>query len=159
MTTVARGSALRLAVVAIVAVAASAQAGCGGDPSLPKLGKVHGKVTYKGKPVAAGHIVFTPVEGKGGETGQNGTGEINSDGSYEITTFKTGDGAILGQHVVTVDVRESGTDAYPKPKADGTIDYKLPKNLAPSKYSTVDKSPLRCTVVAEGTTFDIDLKD
>ena len=126
---------------------------------MPKLGKVSGKVTLEGKPVEAGHIVFTPAQGKGGETGQSATGEINADGSYEITTFNTGDGAIIGQHVVTVELRKKGEDEYPKPKPDGTIDYKLPKNLAPKKYAKVDTSPLRCTVVAEGTKFDIDLKD
>ena len=61
--------------------------------------------------------------------------------------------------MVTVQLRKSGEDAFPKPKADGTIDYKLPKNLAPSKYSKVEKSPLRHLVTAEGTEYDIDLKD
>ena len=39
----------------------------------------------------------------------------------------------------------------PKPDASGQIKYELPKSLSPSKYATADKSPLRCTVVAEGT--------
>ena len=68
-------------------------AGCSGDPNMPKLGKVHGTVTYKGKPVDSGTVTFNPIPGKGGETGQNATGEIESDGSYEMTTFNTGNGA------------------------------------------------------------------
>src|SRR5262249_8875969 len=55
--------------------------GCTRDPNMPKLGKVHGAVTYKGKVVDSGHVVFTPAAGKGGETGQVATGEINSDGT------------------------------------------------------------------------------
>jgi hypothetical protein len=133
-------------------------AGCSGDPNLPKLGKVYGKVTYKGKPVEAGHIVFTPSGDKGGATGQNATGEIASDGTYDLTTFNTGDGAILGQHVVTVVVTEKGY-VMPKPKADSTIDYKLPKIESPKKYATADKSPLRCTVVEGKQEFNIELKD
>jgi hypothetical protein len=133
--------------------------GCSGDPSMPKLGKVHGKVSYKGKPLDSGHIVFTPATGKGGETGQVATGEIESDGSYEMTTFNTGDGAILGQHIVTVVVHEKGSENLGKPKPDSTIDYKLPKMVTPSRYATAEKSPLRCTVVEGGTTFDIELKD
>jgi len=130
--------------------------GCSRDPNLPKLGKVTGKVTYNGKPVTSGHVVFTPAEGKGGETGQTATGEIASDGGYEMTTFNTGDGAILGQHIVTVQVRSG---EMPKPKPDSTIDYVLPKLLAPAKYATTEKSPLRCTV-REGTNeFNIDMKD
>jgi hypothetical protein len=132
--------------------------GCSSDPNMPKLGKVHGTITYKGKPLDGGHIVFTPATGKGGETGQNATGEINSDGTYEVTTFNTGDGAILGQHVVTVVVRPKDEKSH-EPDKYGRINYELPKGVTPSKYATPDKSPLRCTVVAEGTKFDIDLKD
>jgi hypothetical protein len=131
-------------------------AGCSGDANMPPLGKVHGKVTYKGKPLDAGHVVFTPASGKGGETGQVATGEIDSSGNYEMTTFSTGDGAILGQHVVTVTAQKGD---MPKPDATGRINYVLPKNETPAKYASADKSPLRCTVVAGGTTFDIELKD
>lgn len=159
MKMIGNGLSLRLAATGLVAILIAAQSGCGGDPTLPKLGKIHGKVTYNGKPVDAGHIVFTPVAGKGGETGQSATGEIGEDGSYEMTTFNTGDGAILGQHTVTVELRPKGEDAYPKPKADGTIDYKLPKSLGPKKYAKADTSPLKCTVVPEGGEFNIDLKD
>lgn len=132
--------------------------GCGGDRDKPKLGKVSGKVTYKGKPVSSGHIVFTPSTGKGGETGQTATGEIESDGSYTMTTFNTGDGAILGQHVVTVQLSDTDYKS-PQPKADGTIDYVMPKSLGPKKYTSTESSPLRCTVEEGSMTFDIDLKD
>jgi hypothetical protein len=130
--------------------------GCSADPNMPKLGKVSGKVSYQGKPLDAGRVVFTPVAGKGGESDQGASGEISSDGSYEMTTFNTGDGAVLGQHIVTVVVQKG---EMPKPDANGHINYVLPKNATPVKYATADKSPLRCTVVAEGMTFDIDLKD
>jgi len=124
---------------------------------MPKLGKVHGKVSYQGKTLDSGRVVFTPVAGKGGDSGQGATGEINSDGSFEMTTFNTGDGAILGQHVVTVVVPQKGE--MPKPDKYSQIKYVLPKNVTPSKYATADKSPLRCTVVEGGTEFSIDLKD
>jgi hypothetical protein len=130
--------------------------GCSADPNMPKLGKVSGKVSYQGKPLDAGRVVFTPVAGKGGESDQGASGEINSDGSYEMTTFNTGDGAVLGQHIVTVVVQKG---EMPKPDANGHINYVLPKNATPAKYATADKSPLRCTAVAEGMTFDIELKD
>lgn len=146
---------MRLTLVAGLGLVLSL-GGCTGDPNLPKLGKVHGTVKYNGKLLDAGHIVFTPATGKGGETGQVATGEINPDGTYEMTTFNTGDGAILGQHIVTVTVQKG---EMPKPDANSHIKYELPKNQAPSKYATADKSPLRCTVVETGTEFDIVLKD
>jgi hypothetical protein len=134
-------------------------AGCSRDPNMPKLGRVHGKVTYKGKPVESGTVTFNPVPGKGGETGQNATGQIESDGTYVMTTFSTGDGAIVGQHVVAVVVREKGSENLGKPKPDGTIDYRMPKIVTPSKYASVETSPLLCTVREGDNTFDIELKD
>jgi hypothetical protein len=131
--------------------------GCAQDASMPKLGKVYGKVTYKGQPVDGGRVVFTPTAGKGSETGQGATGAIGTDGSFEMTTFNTGDGAVLGQHVVTVVVPQKGE--MPKPDATSRIEYKLPKNVTPSKYATADKSPLRCTVVEGSQKFDIEMKD
>jgi hypothetical protein len=125
---------------------------------MPKLGKVQGKVTYQGKPLGSGRVVFTPAEGKGGESGHGASGQIESDGSYEMTTFNTGDGAILGQHIVTVMVPEKAGESA-KPDKYSQIKYVLPKNLTPAKYATADKSPLRCTVVEGKMTFDIELKD
>lgn len=153
------GARFRLAALVLGSGSILVLAGCGSDFDKPKLGKVHGKVTYKGQPVQAGRVVFTPAQGKGGDTGQTATGEINSDGTYDMTTFNTGDGAILGQHIVTVIIPEKGSENMGKPKADSTIEYKLPKNVAPSKYASPDKSPLRCTVVDGGMSFDIELKD
>jgi hypothetical protein len=133
--------------------------GCSRDPNMPKLGRVHGKVTYKGKPVESGTVTFNPIPGKGGETGQNATGLIESDGTYVMTTFSTGDGAILGQHVVAVVVRAKGSENQGKPKADSTIDYSMPKIVTPSKYASVETSPLVYTVREGDNTFDIELKD
>jgi hypothetical protein len=130
--------------------------GCSHDPNMPKLGKVHGKVTYKGQPLDGGHIVFNPATGKGGESGQVATGEINSDGTYEMTTFNTGDGAILGQHIVTVTFQKG---EMPKPDEYSRINYVLPKNVTPTKYAAADKSPLRCTVGEGNNEFNIELKD
>lgn len=145
-------------LVASVCVMLSA-AGCsGGDPNMPKLGKVYGKVMYKGKPAEGGHIVFTPSSDKGGASGQSATGEIGPDGSFELTTFNTGDGAILGQHIATVTLTEKGY-VMPKPKADSTIDYKLPKIESPKKYATADKSPLRYTIVEGKNEINIELKE
>jgi hypothetical protein len=137
-------------------------ASCGADSGKPALGKVHGTVTYKGKPVDGGHIVFTPAAGKsggGGGTEQTATGEISSDGTYEMTTFNTGDGAILGQHIVTVRVLEKGSENLGKPDATSRISYVIPKAVTPSKYASPETSPLRCTVVEGTNKFDIDLKD
>ena len=150
-----RRTALGLGLTLVLATIGS---GCGNaDPGKPKLGKVNGKVTYNGKPVTSGTVTFTPEATKGGATGQGALGQISADGSYDLTTFDTGDGAILGQHIVTV-VSYSDPN-YGKPKPDGTYDYKLPKPAIPEKYTKVDQSPLRCTVEEGSKTFAIEMKD
>jgi hypothetical protein len=135
--------------------------GCGGKSERPPLGKVSGTVSYKGKPLTQGSVLFTPVQGRGGETGQVGVGQIESDGSFELTTFDTGDGALIGQHVVTIESRGMSSDEIKKMnlKPDGSIAYVLPKPPFPAKYSKADASPLRQTVKAEGNEFTIELKD
>src|SRR5579884_1223222 len=96
--TVARGSL-------VLTLSAAFLVGCG-DASRPKLGRVSGKVTYNGQPVPKGVVSFVPRSGPGAATGQGATGEIGSDGSYTLTTFDKGDGAVLGEHTVLVVARE-----------------------------------------------------
>ncbi len=86
-------------IAAVAAWGCIAVAGCG-DPGgpRPETAKVHGKVVYNGKPVTKGTVTFVPILGKGGESGESGNGPIESDGSFTLTTFNTGDGAIIGQH-------------------------------------------------------------
>jgi hypothetical protein len=132
--------------------------GCGTDHNKPPLGKVRGKVTYNGQPVTSGSVTFTPIAGQGAATGQPATGQIESDGSYELTTFNTGDGAILGQHAVTVHL--GGQGSTPAKKANtGRIIYEMPKSPIPSKYASVSTTPLKHTVEAGSNTIDLPLKD
>src|SRR5215213_7297166 len=86
----------------VLVASASLLAGCGGDPSKPKLGRVSGTVTYKGQPVTKGLVTFVPVGGAGATTGQSATGEIGKGGSFALSTFANGDGAVLGEHIVLV---------------------------------------------------------
>jgi hypothetical protein len=71
--------------------------GCGQDDSLTP---VHGRVFYRGQPLAGGTIVFTPDAERGGR-GPLATGEIAADGRYSL---HSGDklGAVSGWHRVTI---------------------------------------------------------
>jgi len=97
-------AALALALIGL------GQAGCSNNGL--NLGKVRGKVTYKGEPVTAGEILFMPDESKG-TTGPPALGSISSDGSYEMSTEESGDGAIVGVHKVGIVGRD------PKPVDQG----------------------------------------
>ena len=134
------------------------------------MGKVRGKVTYNGNALGKGSITFIPVQGKGGDTGQSASSPIESDGSYELTTFNTGDGAIAGQHTAIVRPAAEAPSVAPKP--GGEISGQMPDfsgQMAPppkkagglpDKYAAVDTSPLKFTVEANKVNeFDISLKD
>ncbi len=130
-------------------------AGCGGVAGRPPLGRVSGKVTYNGQPVTTGSVIFTPSKSDNG--GHIATGPIGSDGSYSLTTFDTGDGAVIGQHVVTVESREKMSG--PPMDKQGRITYKPSKMTVPDKYTNPEKTPFRYTVEPSGNTINLELKD
>jgi hypothetical protein len=83
-----------LLAAAVVASSWGCQPGAG-DPT--PLVAVKGKVTYKGKPLTTGSVKFIP-DGYGHEAG----GAIQSDGTFVLSTFKSGDGVVEGHHRVYV---------------------------------------------------------
>src|SRR5437867_12591753 len=69
--------------------------GCG---SPTKAVKVQGTVTLDGKPFPGATVTFTPVEA----TGKPASGRSESDGGFQLTTFKPDDGALPGDYKVVV---------------------------------------------------------
>jgi hypothetical protein len=123
---------MRLA--ALAALAALAVAGCG--PAVPVY-KVSGKVTYLGKPLTTGVVAFHHTDG----TAPMAKGDIGPDGTYELTTFRPGDGAATGACKVTV------TSMLPAKGVEGVdVDYRPPKPLIPLKYMRLIETPLTATV-------------
>jgi hypothetical protein len=76
--------------------------GCGGGERFD-VAPVKGKVLCAGKPVGEGIVQFAPVSSasgsgnKAGKPGKSGAGEIKSDGTFEISTYSMGDGAVVGK--------------------------------------------------------------
>ena len=136
-------------------------AGCGG----PRLGKVSGRVTIGGQPVAEGVILFHP------EAGPAAVGAIRPDGTYELTTLKPGDGAVVGTHRVAI----QATRVSPGHLADAkTIDEEVARSgksvpggkvlvagavtwVVPEKYAHVDTSGLTRHVEPGTNTIHFDL--
>src|SRR5262245_11925796 len=92
-------------MTAAAALGVAALAGC--SDNLP-VAPVHGVVTYKGKPVTTGLVMFVPTAG-----GPGASGKIGRDGSYRLTTYKPDDGAVPGTHTVTVSAYEELPDDKP----------------------------------------------
>jgi len=81
--------------------------GCFGS-SAPKTVPVSGKVTYQGEPVTAGRIVFVPIKPADGYPNRPASADLKPDGSYELSTFESGDGAVPGQYAVSVETMTGG---------------------------------------------------
>jgi hypothetical protein len=107
-------------------------AGCGGERTY----QLSGNVTFQGKPVPAGQIVFEPAAGN---SGAPGFAKIK-DGHYD-TGILDGQGVIGGPHVVRIHGRDgirqgellNGLQLFPDytaavdlPKKSGTLDFDVP---------------------------------
>jgi hypothetical protein len=66
------------------------------------IAPVHGKVTVDGKPLAKAKIRFAPTAKGNTDPGKPAWGEIQADGTYRLTTYKNDDGAVVGEHWVTI---------------------------------------------------------
>ena len=64
-------------------VAMSLSGGCGSKTPAPAAATVRGKVTFNGKPVAGGLVVFTPDPQRGGH-GKSARAETAADGGFVL---------------------------------------------------------------------------
>src|SRR5947207_1514113 len=95
--------------------------GC--ERSSLKTAPVKGRITFNGKPLPQGAVLFVPVV-----PGPTATGEIHTDGTYSLTTFRNGDGAVLGTHKIVVDAKEDFPSGAISPRTPS------PPALVPDKY-------------------------
>lgn len=126
--------------------------GCGGNSNRPKTAKVIGKVTYDGKPVETGSLLFVPVGG-----GSPAQGNIATDGTYTLGTFTETDGAILGNFkvMITAWTQPKGGPGLPEDAIRGDAG---PISLIPEIYGDLEKSGLTATVKDEKNTINFDLE-
>lgn len=113
-----------------------------------KTAPVKGKVTYNGKPIPRGTVLFVPLT-----PGPTATGRINPDGTYALTTFKNGDGAVLGKHKVVVDAKEELPRTFPQ-----GADPPTPPPIVPDKYLSHATTDLEAEVQDGENHLDFDLK-
>lgn len=102
----------------------------------PAMAPASGKVTYNGQPLKFGSVTFQP------SSGQPARGEIQSDGTFSLSTYKLNDGAAIGPHKVKIACYES--QRAPKPAGGG--EQTLGKSLIPTNYTLFDQSGLTADV-------------
>lgn len=123
-------------------------AGCGG--SRIETAAVSGTVTYDGKPVTEGTVLFQPEKGPGA------TGSLDAQGHYVLRTKKLADGAPLGKN--TVVILPPTTLGGPDSPTPGQLIKRDFPNI-PEKYRRAETSGLVREVNPGNNTFDFEIKD
>lgn len=97
-----------------------------------------GKVVFPdGKPLGGGWVWTRPVQGK---DIPGARGQIQPDGSFELGTYRPGDGAVEGEHLVLV--------SPPLLRGDRAEMLKRPKIIDP-RFESFDTSRLKFAVTRD----------
>ncbi|MEM9353504.1 MAG: hypothetical protein AAGA92_10870 [Planctomycetota bacterium] len=101
-------------------------------------------MTLDGEPLKFGTVMLQDKSG-----GQPARGSIGPDGSFVCTTFREGDGAMLGQSRVSVRCY-SGQDPSVQAKLEPGQEQTLGQLLIPQKYTMFRSSGIVVDVGVEG---------
>lgn len=104
----------------------------------PEMAAVTGIVYYNDEPLPYGSIMFQP------ERGQPATGKIQSDGKFEMASFRPGDGATVGMQKVRVNCYSSQAPGELAKPVVG--ERSIGKLLIPQHYTSLDASGLTADV-------------
>jgi hypothetical protein len=93
----------------LIVAAALFAAGCGQS----NLARVKGRVTCNGQPVPHAVLMFSPMAKSASdkESGKAAEAATDDDGRFVATTYKSGDGALIGKHRVSIMLDNEGPHA------------------------------------------------
>lgn len=141
----------------LVAVMAGLLTGCGGSDKWVKdretVYPVSGTITFEGEPVEGAVVMF-----KSATKPLTAQALTRADGTYELRTYEDGDGAVSGEHIVSV--RKTEKVANPRVEDDDSDSGATSRlnDLLPMEYANHATSTLKATVKEEENTdvnFDI----
>ncbi len=153
-------------VIGIFIVGLACCLGCG-DSSLPVRVPVEGTVLYKQKAVEGATVVF---HGEGAPRVSSGV--TDKDGKFKLTMYYPNDGAVVGNHKITVVKLDTSKvvqgemnaadpgEAYTRAMTMATKDPKMgAKDELPAVYGKSETTPLKETVTEKGPNiFTLQLK-
>ena len=139
--------------------------GCagGGSDGGPAVFPVTGSVKLNGQPVAGADIVFALKGGTGSSFGRT-----DANGTYQLTTRKSNDGALPGDYLVSISKAEEAPagdqESIPQDSPNynpfvgkGVATKPKPKSAFPAQYGDAKTSGLTARVLEEKNTIDFDL--
>ncbi|ADB16662.1 hypothetical protein Psta_1988 [Pirellula staleyi DSM 6068] len=150
-------------LLALSCITSAISSGCGGSSQPRPEGALDttplvGKVTLQGTPVAGATVLTTHED----PSKPGGYATTDADGTFTLTTYVQGDGAVPGKHFVSVKKIAGGAatetefnpDTYNPNGGQSQVAHELPV-----KYSEFSTSGLTVTVTTSGTTeLNIDLQ-
>ena len=143
------GMSFRRLAVGSMLLGLCAAGGCGTD-RLP-VAPVEGKIVYQGKPLEFGGVMFQAP------SGPPARGRIGSDGTFRLSTYGDGDGAVIGKHRVRITCFETQRPGAPPPSKDE--EPGLGESLIPRKYAGFHTSGLEVEVKPDNEPFVFELSD
>lgn len=140
-----RPTARIFGVIGVVASSALLM-GCGGSDF--STADVSGTVTLNGQPVTGGTIMLTPIAtGDSKLPGKGAAGRVQKDGSFVLTTYEEGDGAIIGKHSLSY---------IPPTATEGAANAK-PGTVFKSPYSGVKPKKPEVEITSGDNTLTVEL--
>jgi hypothetical protein len=147
MTVGERGRVLRRAILGLACFVSLA---CG--RSAPEVYPVCGEVFFNGEPAGGASVHFHPADA---DEGSPAYATVQEDGSFELSTYGTYDGAEAGDYVVTLSWSDEEKvegeiivgpdrlgDRYSNPKTSGfKVTVNAGKNVVP-RYDLNDREPI-----------------
>ena len=103
------------------------------------MAHVRGQVLYRGQPLEFGNVMFQP------RAGQPASGDIQPDGTFSLSTYKIGDGAVVGRHKVRITCYEFQRPGVGLDKDSAPMPT-FGKLFIPKKYTTIYTSGLEVDV-------------
>jgi len=155
----------RASLVLAVGLVVFAGQGCGTGK---RLVKVDGVLTWKdGTPISGAMVTFVPE----GEGGRDAAGLTGKDGTFNLTTYNAGDGALPGDYKVLV-TKGSGAVEQPAVPTEPTDQAKAMKEHdhkrkahkgserpeIPTAYGKAGSTPLKWKVESGGPRAELKLE-
>lgn len=138
----------RTAVLVLLATIAGA---CGSNrlPTAP----VSGKVQFQQQPLRFGIVLFVP------NVGPMARGTIDKDGSFRLSTYHPGDGAVVGKHRIQIICNESLNPDGPPRSEEDKRERGVGASLVPAKYANYATSGLEFEVTPGSNPCLLELTD
>lgn len=139
---------INITSIRFVILALAIITGCAEQTEKKTTAPVKGVVTYQGKSLETGEIIFFPDSGE-----RIASGKIQPDGTFQLTTYSEGDGALPGNHKVTI-VSERDMEGISAEDPEASME----PSFIPTKYNMQKTSGLTAIVKEGDNEIDFNLE-